>query len=60
MTQINGRYPLLKAIAMSGYGMEEDIQKSRDAGFAEHLVKPISLAQIESAIQKLHPHPSPA
>ena len=29
-------------IALSGYGREEDIQRSREAGFAAHLTKPAS------------------
>lgn len=29
------------AIALSGYGMEEDLQRSREAGFSHHLVKPV-------------------
>ena len=33
-----GRSP---AIALTGYGMEEDIRRSREAGFAAHLTKPI-------------------
>jgi PAS domain S-box-containing protein len=40
-------------IAMSGYGMDEDIRKSREAGFSDHLVKPISFAQLDQAIQRL-------
>jgi DNA-binding NarL/FixJ family response regulator len=27
---------------LSGYGREDDIRRSRDAGFAAHLVKPAS------------------
>ncbi len=38
---------------MSGYGMEEDIRKSLDAGFAKHLVKPVNIAALEDAIQGL-------
>jgi nitrogen-specific signal transduction histidine kinase len=40
-------------IAMSGYGMEEDIAKSREAGFAEHLVKPVDAALIDETIRRL-------
>jgi hypothetical protein len=29
----------MRAIALSGYGTEEDQRRSRDAGFAEHLTK---------------------
>lgn len=42
-------------IAMSGFGLEEDIRRSREAGFAEHLVKPVDAAQIEEAILRLLP-----
>jgi len=38
-------------IAMSGFGMEQDIQKSHEAGFAEHLVKPVDPARLEEAIE---------
>ena len=40
----------VRAIAMSGYGMEHDVKKSREAGFAEHLTKPINIAHLENAI----------
>jgi PAS domain S-box-containing protein len=40
-------------IAMSGFGMEEDILKSREAGFAEHLVKPADVVQIDEVIRRL-------
>ncbi len=40
-------------IAMSGYGMEEDVRRSRDAGFTEHLVKPINLEDLLSAIRRV-------
>lgn len=42
-----------KCIALTGYGMESDIAASRDAGFAEHLTKPVDLASLETAIAKL-------
>ena len=40
----------LRGIALSGYGMEEDIARSREAGFAEHLVKPVDLQTLQAAI----------
>jgi signal transduction histidine kinase len=40
-------------IAMSGYGMEDDIRQSREAGFVEHLVKPVSLPQLREAIRRV-------
>ena len=38
-------------IALSGYGMEEDIRRSRDVGFLHHLVKPVDLNKLDSLIQ---------
>jgi len=52
MQQIKERYGT-NGIAMSGYGMDEDIRKSREAGFSDHLVKPISFAQLDQAIHRL-------
>ena len=43
----------VKAIAMSGFGMEDDIKRSQQAGFDEHIVKPLSLAQLERAIRRV-------
>lgn len=40
----------VKAIAMSGFGMDEDIQKSRDAGFAAHLTKPVNFPHLEDVL----------
>jgi HAMP domain-containing protein/signal transduction histidine kinase len=39
-------------IALTGFGMEQDIRKSRDAGFQHHLVKPIDLNKLDSLIQE--------
>jgi CheY-like chemotaxis protein len=40
----------LRGIALSGYGMDEDIQRSRDAGFTSHLTKPVTLQMLQEAI----------
>ena len=37
-------------IAMSGYGMTEDLNRSREAGFSEHLIKPINVQELIAAI----------
>jgi CheY-like chemotaxis protein len=42
-----------RAIALSGYGMEDDLRRSREAGFAAHLVKPISFEAVETALRRL-------
>jgi two-component system CheB/CheR fusion protein len=40
----------LPAIALSGYGQEHDVEKSRAAGFAAHLIKPTDFEQLCEAI----------
>jgi signal transduction histidine kinase len=42
-----------KAIALSGYGMEADVQRCREAGFARHLTKPINFLVLREAIEEL-------
>jgi two-component system, chemotaxis family, CheB/CheR fusion protein len=51
MTELQGRYGI-KGIALSGYGMEEDVRKSLAAGFERHLTKPINLQALQNAIQE--------
>lgn len=42
----------IPAIAVSGYGMEEDQQQTKAAGFFEHLIKPIDLPKLQAAISR--------
>ncbi len=43
----------IDAIALSGFGMEDDLQRSRDAGFSDYLIKPIDLERLEAAIRQV-------
>jgi PAS domain S-box-containing protein len=43
----------LRGIALSGFGMDEDIARSREAGFAEHLIKPVSFQTLQEAIGRV-------
>ncbi len=43
----------LRGIALSGYGMEEDVARSRSAGFDEHLIKPVDLQKLHDAIARV-------
>jgi PAS domain S-box-containing protein len=52
MRQLAARYGL-RGIALSGYGMEADIRKSHEAGFAKHLTKPIDIAVLRSALRQI-------
>jgi CheY-like chemotaxis protein len=40
----------IKGIALTGYGMQEDIEKSRIAGFAAHLTKPVRVQDLDAAL----------
>jgi len=42
----------MRGIAVSGFGTEEDRRQSREAGFVEHLTKPIDLNRLEAAIRR--------
>jgi CheY-like chemotaxis protein len=43
----------LRGIALSGFGMENDISRARAAGFSEHLTKPINFERLEETIHAL-------
>jgi CheY-like chemotaxis protein len=45
----------LRGIALSGYGMEEDVARSRQAGFITHLVKPVHFPDLYRVISSLPP-----
>jgi two-component system CheB/CheR fusion protein len=42
---------VVAGIAMSGFGAEEDLRFSREAGFFDHLTKPIDLDRLDAAIR---------
>jgi PAS domain S-box-containing protein len=52
MRQLQESKPIV-GVALSGFGMEEDIQKSIQAGFVEHLTKPVNFKQLQEVIQRL-------
>lgn len=53
MAELRAIKPGLIGIALSGYGMEEDLARSRAAGFRAHLVKPITIEMLEDAIARV-------
>ena len=50
----------LCGIALSGYGMDEDLRRSHEAGFAAHLTKPIDFGQLEVALAEVVARAVPA
>jgi PAS domain S-box-containing protein len=51
MARLRLLQPSLQGIALSGFGMVSDIEKSRAAGFSEHLVKPVAFESLQAAIR---------
>jgi CheY-like chemotaxis protein len=43
----------ISGIALTGFGMEEDVRQSRQAGFSHHLVKPVDLNRLDFLIQEM-------
>ena len=43
----------VRAIAISGFGMDRDVARSQSCGFREHLTKPVTISQLKSAIDRL-------
>ncbi len=44
-------------VALTGWGAEEDRRKGRDAGFDEHLVKPVDHARLAALLAAVVPRP---
>jgi CheY-like chemotaxis protein/anti-sigma regulatory factor (Ser/Thr protein kinase) len=42
-----------KSIAISGYGMEDDLRRSTEAGFDIHLTKPVDLEHLRQTLHEL-------
>ncbi|HWB58782.1 MAG TPA: response regulator, partial [Chthoniobacteraceae bacterium] len=40
-------------IALSGFGMQEDLDRSRDAGFAFHFTKPVDIVHLRAALNRI-------
>ncbi|HVK58446.1 MAG TPA: response regulator [Candidatus Kapabacteria bacterium] len=43
----------LCGIALSGFGMDEDIARSKEAGFSKHLTKPVDFAQLQLCLSAI-------
>jgi PAS domain S-box-containing protein len=52
MRELRSRYRI-RGIALSGFGREQDLAKSREVGFDAHLVKPVSIDILEQTVREL-------
>jgi CheY-like chemotaxis protein len=44
---------IARGIALTGFGMDEDVRRSREAGFIAHLTKPVDFQKLEETIQQV-------
>jgi two-component system CheB/CheR fusion protein len=59
MRQLRDLYGI-KGIALSGYGMEEDLRRGYEAGFIGYVVKPVNISHLHSVIRNItHPSSTP-
>lgn len=42
-----------RAIAMTGFGMEDDLKQSKQAGFSEHLTKPVEYTTLRQTLMRV-------
>ena len=54
MRELRDRYGM-KGIALTGWGMEEDVRATVEAGFDRHLTKPIDFQSLVAAIRETMP-----
>jgi CheY-like chemotaxis protein len=52
MRQLRDRHAI-KGIALSGYGMDQDLRRSREAGFLDHVIKPVDVSHLEAVIRRI-------
>jgi PAS domain S-box-containing protein len=52
MRELSSRHGL-RGIALSGYGMEEDVRQSLEAGFLKHLTKPVNLPVLQATLREV-------
>jgi CheY-like chemotaxis protein len=45
------------AVALTGYGMDDDVRRCLDAGFSAHLTKPVSIQQLEQLLAEVSSSP---
>lgn len=53
LRQLRDRFDDVRAVALSGYGMDVDRRASAAAGFAMHLVKPTGVQQLVEALKQV-------
>jgi PAS domain S-box-containing protein len=53
MREIHEQHKELKGIALSGFGTQEDVRRTKLAGFTAHLTKPVSFPRLVTTIRQV-------
>lgn len=54
ISQARSKRPI-KGVALTGFGTEDDIRRSKEAGFDFHLVKPVNFQELQTVLEQLAP-----
>jgi PAS domain S-box-containing protein len=52
ISQVRQTRPI-KAVAITGFGTEDDLRRSKEAGFDFHLVKPVDLQELQTVLDRV-------
>ena len=52
MRYMRDRYQV-KGLALSGFGQDDDLGRSREAGFETHLTKPVNVQTLREVISRV-------
>ena len=48
------RHRNVRLVAITGYGQDADRARTREAGFADHLVKPVDFTELNRVLASMH------
>ena len=51
--RIRARHPDVRLVALTGWSQAEDIQRTRAAGFSEHLSKPVNPVALTAVLRRV-------
>jgi CheY-like chemotaxis protein len=43
----------IKSVAITGFGTEEDVRRSKEAGFDFHLIKPVDFHELQTVLDQV-------
>jgi PAS domain S-box-containing protein len=52
VSQARAKRPL-KTVALTGFGTEDDVRRSKEAGFDFHLVKPVNFQELQTVLEQV-------